>query len=57
MKTRKFLLGSFFIGDTLAVIRLLFATASAKPITDSTSHKVIDVYIKEQMHQLVSASC
>ena len=56
METRKLLLGSLFIGATLAVIRVLFATpASAKPVIDSTTHEVIDAYIKEQMHQLVSA--
>lgn len=49
METRKLLFGSLFIGGTLAVIRLLFATsASAKPVTDSISHDVIDAYIKNK---------
>jgi CubicO group peptidase (beta-lactamase class C family) len=53
MNTKKFLLGSFAIGASLAATRLLFAKSnSAKPADSGTSYNSVDTYIEGQMHRL-----
>lgn len=53
MQTKKLLLGSLFIGATLAFTRLLFAKpASAEPVPGETSYDAIDGYIEAQIRRL-----
>jgi CubicO group peptidase (beta-lactamase class C family) len=53
MNAKKLILGSIFVGGTLAFTRLLFwKPASEKPTSSATSYDAIDGYIEEQRRRL-----